>query len=372
LLDLIARVDRGEFEPVLGVPDPGPLAERAEALGVPVERMPMPRLRRRRLTRIGRAVTQALETDALTKAMRLLRPIVGLRRAIGRIGPALVHANSSRALACAGAAALRRPPVIWHARDLAPLGAVGRLLLHRARHVIAVSRAVAKSLARYGDPARVTVIHNGIDGDWISPERITGERVRSELGLATGQPLIGMVGQLVPWKRHDLFLEAAARIAQALPEARFAIAGGDLFGHHPGYSKELEARAKRLGLAERTRFLGHRADALEVIAALDVMLHPSECEPFGRVILEAMALGKPVVAADAAGPAEIIEHSVSGLLAPPGDIDKMAAAVVGLVQRPRERARIGAAARERAIGQFPIARTVSQVETIYREVTRGS
>ncbi|KPJ64257.1 hypothetical protein AMK68_01995 [candidate division KD3-62 bacterium DG_56] len=331
----------------------------------------MPRLKRRPVTRGGRAAEHRSAAPGLRTSPGALRATIRLRRLIARLRPAIIHANSSRAHAYTVPAACRRWPVVWHARDLAPLGIAGWFLVRGANRVIAISRAVAKSLARHGDPARVTVIHNGIDAESISPDRIQGDRVRAELGLGAGQPLIGMVGQLVPWKRHPWFLEAAARIASAVPQARFAVAGGDLFGDHPDYESELRARARSLGVTERVRFLGHRADALQLIAACDVLLHPTECEPFGRVILEAMALAKPVVAANAAGPAEIIEHSLSGLLVAPGDIDKMAAAVVGLLQRPEERAPIGARAREQVVRNFSITQTVSRIETVYREVARG-
>jgi glycosyltransferase involved in cell wall biosynthesis len=212
-----------------------------------------------------------------------------------------------------------------------------------------------------------------------------------------------MIAQLVPWKNHLAFIEAAARLASALPDARFVIAGDDLFGEHPAYRAELEARIARLGtpdrpcavssswrraarpapshcldtkaaaepsaatpnLKNRIFFAGYQPDIGPLLATCDVLIHPATREPLGRVILEAMAAGKPVVAVNAGGPAEIIRHEQDGLLTASDAPDELAAAALRLIRDPALAERLGAAARQRVRADFDIRRTVLEVEALY-------
>jgi glycosyltransferase involved in cell wall biosynthesis len=177
-----------------------------------------------------------------------------------------------------------------------------------------------------------------------------------------------MVAHLVPWKEHGLFIEAAATVAPEYPSVRFAVVGDDRFGDHPAYRTELEQRAEALGLRNRLFFAGYRRDMDAVMRDLDLLVHPASREPFGRVLLEAMRAGKPVVAADGGGPRDIIENGVSGVLVPPGDPGALARAVGGLIRDRAQASRLAAAGRARARQAFDIRQTVSRTESLYREV----
>ena len=355
---LLRGLDRRLIEPMVVLPGPGPLAEQIGELGITVEFIPMKRVKRTR------------------NPLRMLSYVFGLLSASDRLGEvisqspiSLVHANTNLAAMYVHAAARRSgTPFIWHVRDLLSPSSLWTKLYREAAQVVAISHAVAQSLQLLGDPGKVRVIYNGIDAEAVSPARVSGEEVRRELGLRKGDLLVGTVGQLVPWKRHDLFLKASAEIAQAIPHARFVAAGSDLFGDHPRYARALPAYAQRLELGDRVRFLGQRTDALEVIAALDLLLHPAEREPFGRVLIEAMALGKPVVAVNAAGPKEIVENGVTGLLVPPDDAQALAEAAVSVLSDRQRAARMGQAGRELVLREFPISKTISAIQDLYREV----
>ena len=180
-----------------------------------------------------------------------------------------------------------------------------------------------------------------------------------------------MAGQLVPWKNHGDFLLAAARIREAVPSARFLIAGDDLFGDHPGYREELESLAEETGVAESLEFTGYRKDLPQLLRSVSVLVHPSREEPFGRVVVEAMASGVPVVAYDEGGPAEIISHGNTGLLVRPGDVALLAAAVTRLLQNPAEAAKLGRAGRARAEEMFARPDTALKIMAVYSKLLEG-
>jgi glycosyltransferase involved in cell wall biosynthesis len=274
-----------------------------------------------------------------------------LRALVEELRPDIVHANTDIAMIFAsGVRAEAGPRVIWHIRDMRRLGRLGALLTECCDARVAVSSAVAE---RYGlDLAgRDRVIPNGIDlARFASGE---GRReVRAELGIPESAIVCLAIGQDVPWKRLD----------------DFAALSGD--GYHrvlvtypaPG-SGARDACRPRPGV----HVLPYREDIERLFAAADVYVHPAEAEAFGRTVVEALAAGLPVIAADDAGPAEIVEHEVNGLLVPAHDVTALEAAVRRLVGDAELRRRLGAAARERAKA-FSAEAHVAQVEGLYTEL----
>jgi glycosyltransferase involved in cell wall biosynthesis len=245
----------------------------------------------------------------------------------------VVLANKWRGqLLAAPAAGAAARPCVWWQHDFPDMSPAQLLdgstpaaaVVCGSDAVLAAQRAAAPALRAvkigYGIPVADVVVHRG-----------AGARVRAQLGAATA-PLIGMAGRLAPAKRQDLFLRAAAIVAPARPDARFVIIGGQILESEAEYAARLPALAAALGIDDRVAFAGHRADAYAWIDALDVLVHPADREPFGLVIAEALALGKPVVAADAAGPAEILAGR--GTLVAPGDPDALADGTLEALARP--------------------------------------
>lgn len=148
------------------------------------------------------------------------------------------------------------------------------------------------------------------------------------------------------------------------------IVGDDRFGDHPRYRSELESMAQGLGLKGSVRFLGYRDDLAAVLAASDIVVHPAQREPFGRAVAEAMAAGKPVVAVRAGGPVELIRDGVSGILAEPGDLDGMAAAVTALCADAGRRELLGRAAQVRIRESFSLSATIRNMEGLYDACSR--
>jgi glycosyltransferase involved in cell wall biosynthesis len=242
---------------------------------------------------------------------------------------------------------------------------IDKRLLGRFPLVIAVSGQIRRDLLRAGArPERVRTVLNGIDHQAFQrpPEREADARVR--LGIQPGEIVIGGIGRLAPEKRFDLLLEAVATLRRQRPELRLLIAGD-------GPSRAaLEALASRLGIGSACRFLGHYGSVAALHHALDVLVQSSIYEGTPNVVLEAMALETPVVATDAGGTAEIIDHGVHGLVVPPND----AAAIVQAVERTladrAATARRVKAARRRVEGELSFATRMQTVEVIYEELMR--
>ncbi|MGC9318101.1 MAG: glycosyltransferase family 4 protein [Armatimonadota bacterium] len=361
MLTMLRHLDRTRIRPVAAVPA-GPLARGLEDLEVPVALVPELRVARPRnpWQMIGRAISLRGWAGKLAVAADELRAD-------------LVAANSLTAGIAASMGLGQRMPLVWHARDLqAPERAV-RWMVARATRIAAISTCVADRIIDAARDARrkTTLIYNGVDTVLFRPER-PPEEVREGLGIPGDALLVGTVGQLVPWKRQDLFLEAAARILAHRPRAWFAIVGADLFGEHAEYGTKLRRLAHDLGLQSRAVFTGYREDIASVMAALDLLLHPAQDEPLGRAVMEAMSLGVPCVAADSCGPREIIEDGVSGILVPSGDAEAMAARSLELLRREGGPERMGEAARRRIDEMFSAERMARLTEDLYEEaLARG-
>jgi glycosyltransferase involved in cell wall biosynthesis len=304
-------------------------------------------------------------------------PIAFRLAAVARRAKAdVIHTNGMKAHLLGGLAGrLAGVPVLWHLHEFPPEGWAGRVFRSAAGYLpallLANSEAVADTVrprARAGVP--VTTLLNPVDVERYHPG-ITGDQIRRELGIGDGVPLIGMVAHMTPWKGHALFLEIASLVAKTLPRARFLVVGGSIYETvgHGGYAEALRRQATALGLSGRVTFLGVRDDVPEILAGLDVLVHsPIAPEPFGLVLAEAMAAGRPVVASRCGGIPEVVEDQVTGVLVAPGNAEAFAAEVVSLLRDPVLRRELGAAGRRRAEAVFGVEAHVAGVLAAYQTV----
>ena len=190
------------------------------------------------------------------------------------------------------------------------------------------------------------------------------EEARSKLGLPNDGPLIGIVGRLQRWKGIHVFIEALPHVLEVQPEAHGVIVGGkhDL---EPDYPELLHDLILKHNLDDHITVAGFQENIPLWMQAMDVVVHASDHEPFGIVIVEAMALGKPVVAGASGGPQEIITHEENGLLAPYGDDETLAHCILRYIDDPAWAQRLGEAARERAQDFSPRAYAKRFVDTLY-------
>lgn len=323
LLDCVTRLESGA---IVACPD-GPLAAALRAAGLgwaPVRERPL-RRNARGLAGLAR------ESAALARRHR----------------PAALVAWGARAVLATALLPARAPVLAVH-HDLLPRGRVRgavRWATARSEGVAAASAAIA---ADVGAPGAV-ILHPGVELAAWSPSPLPPPE----------PPRALVLGALVPWKRPDLALEVAARV----PELQLELAGAPLPGHGAGFERSLRAQAAADGVAGRVTFAGQVSDPRCALARAHCLLHCADAEPWGLALIEALAAGRPVVAADAGGPREIVRDGAGRLFAP-GD----ASAAVAALQEVLADDRAPTAARARA-EQFSVETSAARFATALAELT---
>ncbi len=223
---------------------------------------------------------------------------------------------------------------------------------------------------RISAPDRLEQIGNGIAMRRFDPARVSADerrRARAELGIEDGQLLVGMVARLVAEKGYEEAFRAARMIKDRVPAARFVFVGA--FEDKPDAIAP-DALARH-GIADVAQFLGHRRDVERLYAAMDVFMLPSHREGFPRAVMEAAAMGLPCVATDVRGCRQCVEPEVTGLLVPARDPAALAAALERLLRSPEDRARMGAAGRQKAVREFDETRIIAAILGAYRRLAAG-
>lgn len=249
---------------------------------------------------------------------------------------------------------------IWHVRDRSPGYWVSKLCALTSCRIICVSRFIYDQVP--APTGKKAVIYNGLDPEYWAP-----------LPKAEGPPnghsqenilLVGMIGQLIPWKRHEDIILAAAGVIAIRKDVRFQLFGEDLPHENSGYIQWLKDLIAEKKLEPYFTFPGFKKNIKPYIDRLDILVHCAEGEPLGRVILESMALGKPVIACDSGGCREIITDGVNGLLVEPRNIEMLTASLLTLLADGQLRTEFGKQARMRIIEGFSLAENVRKVEEI--------
>jgi hypothetical protein len=303
---------------------PGTEVDRTAAAGVPVAVVPTGRAR---------------------EAWRVPRAVGALRGAIRAHRADVVFAHTTKAHVYGGAAAaLEGRPYLWWQHKVPGqeplLDAVADRIA--ASVVICSSEWTAAGQRARTPAADVRTVHPGT----VLPPAVE-DAGGSEVVLAA---------RLQRWKRVELLLRAAPHVLRRVPDARFTVLGGADPAIDPGYPEELEALAAQLGVTAAVTFAGHVPDGAERIGRAALLAHAAEEEPFGLVLLEALARGRPVVAPRTGGAAEIVRDGVDGLLVDVADPQAFAGAIAGLLEDPARREAMGRAGRERVTERFTVER----------------
>jgi glycosyltransferase involved in cell wall biosynthesis len=290
-------------------------------------------------------------------------------------GVALIHARS-RAPAWSALIAARRLglPFVTTYHGAYNEGFPGKRLYNsvmaRGDRVIAISHFIADLIrARHGvDEARLRVIPRGVDPRRFDPALVSAERLaalRAAWGVAEGQPIIMLPARVTRWKGQMVLVEAMAQ----LPGDALALLVGDA-AERPAFQAELQARIAGLGLQDRVRLVGHATDMPAALLLADVVVHAStDAEAFGRTVIEAQAMARPVIASDLGAPRETVAEGITGWRTPPGDAAALAAALSrALAMTDSERAALGARARAAVLSGYTTAAMQAATIATYREL----
>lgn len=360
LLHLLANLDRAQVAPRLVLVRPGPLADAARDLGVEVSVLPW--------------LEGPFGADLHRVAVAALRLSVWLRRRRVRIVE-LNRLSFGHLVVLSAAARLAGCKTVARVRMHSPrLSVFQKLTLLLADLIVPVS---AGCIARWWDgwtpralARRVRVMHNGRDVAALSRVPRDPALLRA-LGIPDGALVAGMVGAVISNKRQDLFLRAAETVLRECPDAWFVIVGGGLDESSKAYAESLSRFLEGKPLAARVVFAGYRDDALALMKNFDLLVVPSDQEAFAGVIVEAMALGVPVVASRVDGTPELLDDGKTGLLVDRQDPALYAAAAVRLL-RERALARRVAADARRWVDRLDAPVVARAMEGVYARLLGGS
>jgi glycosyltransferase involved in cell wall biosynthesis len=363
ILNLVRSLDPRRYRPLVLLFSNGPLRRKLEEAGIPTAIVPLDQsIVNTSKDTLGRGTLLRLR-EILLSASFVWRLAGELRRR----NVDLVHTNSLKSDILGGAAArLAGIPLIWHVRDRIENDYLPRPVVHLFRwlarwvphHVIANSAATLSTLRPPATP-RYHVVH---DGTHRAADQTPATSRHDELLV------VGLVGRITPWKGQHVFLRAASLVHRRFPNARFQIVGSALF-NEIDYERYVRRLAVSLGLSDVVEFTGFREDVPKLIAKMDLVVHASTTgEPFGQVILEGMAAGKPIIATNGGGVPEIVVDGQTGLLVPMGNVPAMAKAICRFLADPARRAEAGRRGRQRLNERFTIQFTADKVQRLYDEV----
>lgn len=372
LFYLLKHLDRSAVDPTVVIPAAGVLAGRLESIGVRYRICPLlpERLYTLRFARAGR-VWYLL--SALWNFVDGCRALLALVRLIRAEKFHLIYCNNMLVKPIGALAGqVTGTPVVLHCRNIHD-SFLRRTLLVQVARLSAVKRVVCISEAAerpYRFSGKTAVVPNGVDLSEYDPERVEG-RLRAELGLNGEEVIVGYLGRIVPWKGLDVLIDAARIVLRERRGVRFCIVGENPVGATRDLRGEYHRQAVHHGIGGQVHFLGFREDVRPYLRDFDLLALPSKApEPFGRVNIEAMAMGVPVIATAHGGPVEIVEDGVDSFLVPPGDAGALARKILWVASDSERRRGFGERARKKARERFDAARVAGRIEGIIREAVK--
>jgi glycosyltransferase involved in cell wall biosynthesis len=346
LLELFRGMDRTRFSPhLICLEEGGPVAGCARELDVPVSHVT-------RKWRWDLSVIMRLRTFASDNSIRIVHTYLGLPGFYGATAGKLAGSKVITTIRIAGPR--------WRPSDVTE-----RFAFLISDRIISNSAAGADFYFKYfPGRSKTEIIFNGYD---MTDFKGRQAKTREELGLPPEGLLIGHVANLTFLKDYPTFLRALAAVFREMPGSHAIILGDG------GKRADYEALAESLGIRERTHFMGHRRDVLDLVAHFDVGVlasHPKYSEGLSNSIAEYMGLGKPAVATDIGGNSELINEGVTGLLCPGGDAGAMAEKLLILLRDENLRKSMGERGREFFNANLTLERMVSETERVYAELLR--
>lgn len=345
LLNLLTYLDRDTYHPVVLSP-PGDLTEALQRLDVSC--VPIPLL-------------DGLNRHTLPG---FLRALPQLATAISGKAPDLLHANTNFTSEYAGILSRwKHVPTVGHIRDIEPLGRMGRWTVRQNTRLIAISDAVIQYLLDEDVPKQQIVrVYDGVDLAQYQPSQSASAH---DPGV-----VIGIIGQIGQRKGHIYLLEAVREIVKTCSNIKCWIVGKEPAHSTEQYTEHLLHYVQQHHLEPCVQFWGFRTDIPDILAQLDILVVPSLQEPFGKIIIEAMAMKKPVIASNVGGIPEIMVDGQTGILVPPGNAEALRRALELLVTDQDRRQNMGIAGRKRVERTFSTEKNVSRTVQVYETLLR--
>ncbi len=336
LLSLAARLDRERFNPLLLFLKEGPLLNKVKEKGLSPEVLGRPY-------------------------------IPGLFQFLKKRDIDLLHINTVVPQFAAPVARMSGLPLIWHIREDLSRGIWNKFLVKTveslADRIIVNSRYTGSVFKRKG---KVTTVYNGVDLDRFHPG-VKGEEVRKELNISRETPIVGTIGNFTPAKGYLYLLEAAREIIRELPRVKFLVLGS-IHPLYKRYYERMREEVKKLGISDSLILMKGERDVPRILASFDLFLLPSVQETLGRVVIEAMACGKPVVATRIGGIPEVVEEKVTGYLVPSRDPHSLARRTRELLLDKEKASAMGKEGRKRVERLFNVNKMVEETKQVYKSL----
>lgn len=362
LLRLVSALDRQRVRPLVVLGSAGPLVQEFRAVpGCRVLCRPIP-------ATLAHVTRFDVFTGSVLNAPAAARYAAALHAVCARWCPDVIHSNGLKMHVLSMLLRRRNRALVWHMRDyVAPpylprrTAALIRALARLVPHAVICNSEITRA-ALLRPSARVPMtVHTIPDGVECPPLRERSRPARRERRVV-------LLGRIAEWKGQELFVDAACLLAATHAHTTFLIAGGATTAVDAEYEGRLRARVAQSGLSDRIRFAGVVRDVPKLLSDTDIVVHCSTSpEPFGQVVIEAMAAGVAVVAGRLGAPAAMIDDGVDGRLVPPHDADALARAIDELLTNEPLRARLGAAARATVRRQYGIDRTARRISALYHQ-----
>jgi len=363
LLNTLEHLDNTKFYPILVVPQPGPLMERAQNLGIECQVVGLSeRTLRLERTRIRPNILSGL----------LVLPFMWrLANYLKSVCPDIIYTNSTKAhIYGSVVAGWLHIPLIWRLNDVVDASGFHKLVRlfiyffakYFPQKILCVSRAVKEPLKKVGvSHEKLHTLYYGLDEVLLKPR--SGRNKKGD-----GSVVIGNIGRLTPLKGQDIFIRAAVALLRRYPHLRFLIVG-DSYYDRSDFEKQLKFLVKQSGVEEHVVFTGFVDDIPGFLEDIDILVNTSvRPDAFGMSVLEGMAAGKAVVATDYVGAKEIIESGKNGFILPSNDVSALVDVLQMLIEKPAKIKSLGREARRTVVRDFTLEKYIDQLEEFLIEV----